>query len=191
MKFPDPFKFPAQQRYIPQIPCPDAFPAGIQRIFIRGSNPDTAATMTVFSPRGFPDTICRLVVWRDDQSPVIDTQAGIHIKNSLADQHVTFNQQSPGVNDDVRGENGLNTRNECTRPELREGMVAPIRGNNIMPGLGATVISNNHSGIMFAHKVIGKQTLTGIPKTQVNHNADVQIILILAMTYEWKKIIPS
>lgn len=102
MKFPDPFKLLLQYGRIPQISCPDAFPAGIQRIFIRRTNTHSATSVTAFSPGNFPDAVRRLVKGRDDQRAITDAQARKHIAYPLTGQYVTFNQQSPGMDNDIR-----------------------------------------------------------------------------------------
>jgi hypothetical protein len=59
------------------------------------------------------------------------------------------------MNHDVPGKESSYTRDEGCRSELRKGMVAPIGGHDVVPGLRAAVIAHDGPCPVMAGQEVG------------------------------------
>jgi len=73
------------------------------------------------------------------------------------------------MDEDVPGKQSAYLGQKSGRAELGEGVVAPIRRHNVVPGLRTAVEAHHRSRLAIADQVIDKQSLASVAETQVDY----------------------
>ena len=94
-------------------------------------------------PGHLPNTVGRNVVWRRDESAIINEDALEAILDAKAFEMCTLGKGSDWIDEHVLRQIRLHPGHERPRAELRERVMPAVRQTNVVRRLCATVVTNN------------------------------------------------
>ena len=103
-----------------------------------------------------------------DQRLAVDQEPGEAVGHAGAAQRLLLGPEGQGIDDHVAREQRLHAGDEAPRAELREGVVPPIGGHDVVAGLRAAVEAHHRGGARPPHQGVGDVPLAGVAEAEID-----------------------